>query len=246
MPAIMQQWPWLLTMAVLVCFSGFFSASEAALFCLRWTDQRELSAGNRSAKSAVRLLGDPDRLLSAVLFWNLLINVVYFASTSIVSFRISRDSAGSDAVAVGFSLFAVLILIFCSEMLPKSVAVLQPKGLAARVGLPLAVAVRLVDPMMPTLRTINLLSRRLLWPGLQQEPAMELTDSNRAIEASTAEQELAEQERLVLSNVVALSDLRADEWMRPRKQFRAFRPPVSAEEVLRHGRGQQLCVDNVA
>ncbi|MEC9092411.1 MAG: CNNM domain-containing protein, partial [Planctomycetota bacterium] len=70
--------PFLVAMGILIIGSGFFSASEAAFFSLRARDRKKLSVGSRRQKLVVSLLADPDRLLSAVLFWNLVINVAYF------------------------------------------------------------------------------------------------------------------------------------------------------------------------
>ena len=44
-----------------------------------------MDSGTRLERTAAQLLSDPDRLLSAVLFWNLVINVTYFAMASILS-----------------------------------------------------------------------------------------------------------------------------------------------------------------
>jgi len=77
--------PGLLAMLLLLLCSAFFSASEAALFSLRRAARRELSKGGRSAQAVARLLDDPDRLLTAVLFWNLLINLSIFTIGSIIS-----------------------------------------------------------------------------------------------------------------------------------------------------------------
>ena len=65
MDLIIEFGPWLATMAVLVCFSGFFSCSEAALFYLRRQDRRTLQSGNPAQRIAAALLEDPDRLLTA-------------------------------------------------------------------------------------------------------------------------------------------------------------------------------------
>ena len=52
-------------------------------------------------------------------------------------------------------------------MLPKSLAVIKPKTVAQFVSFPLTLAVRLVDPIMPVLKTINLISRRLILPNFE-------------------------------------------------------------------------------
>ncbi|MCO6459123.1 MAG: DUF21 domain-containing protein [Pirellulaceae bacterium] len=230
-PVLYDILPWLLAMLVLIGLSAFFSASEAALFSLRWTDRRILDSGRPGQQVAAGLLRDPERLLSAVLFWNLATNMAYFAIVSIVSLRLSESSDRGDTWAAVFGTVALLTLIFCSEMLPKSLAVLSARWLAGLVGIPLAFSVRVVDPLMPLLRIVNLLSQRLIWPGFKPEPYLEVADLERVIELSSSDAQLVEHERTALQNIVMLSDLRADEWMRPRSQFRTFRPPVTLADL---------------
>ncbi len=187
MQAILDIMPWLIAMIILVGCSAFFSASEAALFCLRRKDRRLLAAGNRAQRIAERLLSDPDRLLSAVVFWNLIINIAYFAIASITGIQLERNPHVGHSAVVGFTFGSLVVIIFFSEMLPKSLAVLQARTLASLVSIPLAAAVRAVDPLMPTLRLVNLLSRRLIWPRLEPERYLEVADLERAIELSTSD-----------------------------------------------------------
>ena len=77
--------------------------------------------------------------------------------------------------------------------------------------------VRIVDPIMPTLNRVNLYSQRLIWPDLKEEEYLEVSDLERAIELSNQDQQIVEQERTILRNIVQLSEIRADEWMRPSK-----------------------------
>jgi putative hemolysin len=223
--------PWLIAMIILMGCSAFFSASEAALFYLRRADRRALVAGTPSQRAAANLLDDPERLLSAVLFWNLLINIAYFATASAAGLRLERHENGGSTVAVTFAVVSLLSLIFLSEMLPKSLAVLGARRLSGMIAYPLAVAVRTLDPVMPVLRLVNLLSRRLIWPGFEQEKYLEVADLDRAIDISTTNESLIEQERAVLRNIVLLSDIRVDEWMRPRTQYTSFRPPVALADL---------------
>ncbi len=218
-------------MAVLLACSAFFSASEAALFYLRHDDRKALRDGNRSQQIAAALLDHPDRLLSAVLFWNLVLNMAYFAIASMVGLRLDRAANVNASLAPTFAVAALVAIIFFGEMAPKSVAVLWAKGLAGMVGAPLALAVRAVDPVMPALRLANLLSLRLVWPGFRAEPYLEAADLERAIDLSTEDRQIADQERFVLNNIVQLSETRIDELMRPRTQFRTFRPPISWDDL---------------
>ncbi len=135
---------------------------------------------------------------------------------------------------------ALLVIIFASEMLPKSIAVLSARRFAGLVGIPLAVAIRLLDPVMPMLRLISLLSRRLIWPKFAAEPYLEVSDLERAIELSSSDTPVIEQERATLRNIVMLSDIRAEEWMRPRTQFVTFQPPVSLADLNGKNDSQRL------
>jgi CBS domain containing-hemolysin-like protein len=228
--ALIELTPWLISMAILIAFSGFFSASEAAMFSLRAADRQRLGSGNRSQQLAARLLDDPDRLLSAVLFWNLVINMAYFAIVSVAAMGLQSSQLDPSASYI-FAAFALLLIIFLSEMVPKSVGVLSARRLAGLIGGPLTLAARLADPLMPVLRVVTLLSRRLVWPRFQPEPYLEVSDLERAIELSTTDAKLIEQEQAALRNIVLLSDIRVDEWMRPRTQFRTFRPPVALADL---------------
>ncbi len=223
--------PWLIAMGVLIGCSAFFSASEAALFFLSPADRLRLATGNRAQRMAAELLADPDRLLSAILFWNLVTNVVYFTIASIVSFDIQRRPGEANVAGV-FAFGSLMALIFCSEMLPKTVGVLRPRFLSAWVSIPLTAAVRLIGPLMPALKVANDASRRLIWPRFVAEAYLEVTDLERAVELSTTtDAALLKREKTVLQNIVSLSTIRADELMRPRTRFQSFRPPVSIRDL---------------
>ncbi len=216
-------------MALLLVCSAFFSTSEAALFYLRRSERRLLATGNRSQRMAAALLADPDRLLTAVLFWNLLVNLAYFALTAVIGIQWERS--GHGAATGVFSVLALLSIIVFGEMLPKSLAVLQPRALASWVAVPLAAMVRLLDPLLPGFRMANLLSRRLLWPRFQAEPYLQIRDLERAVRLSVSDAALVEQEQRVLERIVLLAEIHVDELMRPRTQFVSYRPPVSLDDL---------------
>ena len=228
---LVEALPWLLPMGLLALGSGFFSSSEVALFYLDPRDRRDFCEGNSAQRIAARLLDDPERLLTSVLFWNLVINVMYFAIASIVSLHLGDQAELGSGAAAGFAFGALVALILASELLPKSIAVIQTRAMAAALAVPLAGAVRITDPLLPVLRTINLLSRRLVWPRFEPEPYLEVVDLERAVAMSTDDAQLLAQEHRVLQNTVALSDLRVSEVMRPRSQFLSFRAPVALADL---------------
>lgn len=223
--------PWLLPMAALMVVSAFFSGSEAALFSLRPRDRRALARRSAAGRAAVRLLDDPERLLSAVLFCNLLTNVLYFGIASIVGGRLDRAADGGSGAAVAFTAASLLMIIFFSEMLPKSLAVLAPVQLAGVVGPPLTLAVRILGPILPAVAMANLAARRLIWPSFRPEAELDLSDIERAIDLGTGDAALAARERDMLQQLVQMADTRVGEWMRPRSQLRLDTLPVGPQTL---------------
>lgn len=216
---IAEAWPWLLTMGVLILFSAFFSGSEAALFSLDHRSRKSLRRAGIGGRIAMRLLQSPERLLSAILFWNLLINVTYFAIAAIIGGKLEVDESAGRTVAVVFTVLSLLVIIFFSEMLPKSVAVLIPMRLSVLVGAPLTIAVRLVSPVLPLVNVTNLAASRLIWPTFKPEPEIDLADIERAIELGTDDAALLQRERLALRGLVEMAETRVSELMRPRSKL---------------------------
>jgi CBS domain containing-hemolysin-like protein len=218
-------------MVALMGFSAFCSASEAALFYLSPADRREMKTGSRAERVAVELLANSDRLLAAVLFANLLANVAYFALASICSIHLERNPESGPTWAIGFGLGALLSLIVFSEMLAKSAAVIAPRWMARQFAIPLRVLVALVAPLMPPLRSINQFALRILWPNFKPEPMVEIEDLEQVIEVSRGNETLIRQEQAVLNNLIQISEIRVEEWMRPRTQVPVLRPPVRLAEL---------------
>jgi putative hemolysin len=221
--------PAFIAMAMLAVASAFFSCSEAALFSLQSDDRRFLRNGSAPQRMAARLLEQPEQLLMAILFWNLIANIAFFTISSVVSIRLQSDDRQAEAGVV--ALVSMLsVMIFC-EMTPKTLGVLAPKFVSSLVSLPLTLALRLFRPIAPIFSTVNRVLRRVLFPDFEKEPYLELSDLEQAITISTSDEELATQERTTLANIVQLSDLTAEELMRPRTMYRKFSPPVDLEDL---------------
>ena len=212
---------------LLMIASGFFSGSEAAYFSLSMAQRGSLAKSKLAAdRVAVALLSDSERLLMGVLFWNLIINLSYFALVSHVTILLGQQRPDSGPLLASIAFGALLAIILFGEFLPKSVAVSYPLVIARLVAIPLALAIRALSLIMPVLELITEASRRLLWPGLQPEPYLSAADLNRVVTLSAGEDSLMDTESQVLQNIIQLKEIRAEEWMRPRTQYLTFSPPI--------------------
>ena len=224
--------PGLLVMTGLVVLSGFFSASETALFSLSRDALRSMQVGKRRERTVAELLRDPDRLLTGILFWNLVVNLTYFAVSVLVAHRLIQESF--SAAAGAFSLFGLAGIIVFGEVLPKSVAVILNQKVATWVSLPLAISVRLLDPFLPFLTPFPRLIRRAIWPTLQREPYLQTEDLERSVEATKLSDEVIRQERQILHNILDLSEITAEEAIRPRGMYVSKKPPIHLEHLDGH------------
>ncbi|GAA4456046.1 CNNM domain-containing protein [Novipirellula rosea] len=222
MSSLLAAWGWLLVMGVLILLSALFSGSEAAFFSLPHRERLRLKRRGVTGRMAASMLDDSDRLLSAILFWNLLINMTYFAIASIVGTKLQDDPAGGSSLAVGFTAGSLMMIIFFSEMLPKSIAVLAPARLCLLVAPPLNIAVKIVGPVLPLVKTTNLAVSRLIWPSFRPEPEIDLADIERAIELGTDDAALLQRERIVLSGLVEMAEIRVAELMRLRSKLQLY------------------------
>jgi CBS domain containing-hemolysin-like protein len=99
------------------------------------------------------------------------------------------------------------------------------------VGWPLALAVRLIDPIAPSLAGTTRVLRRTIWPNLRQEPYLDVADLERAIESSDIGAELIRHEQQVLHNILDLSEITVEEVMRPRGTYTVWKGPVHLDQL---------------
>lgn len=219
-------------MLALVLMSGFCSASETALFFLSRDEIRDFSKGTGRQRMAASLMSHPDRVLTAILFWNLLVNLAYFSLGLVVMHKLSHG--GFTRVAAVLGVLNLVGVIALGEVLPKTVAVAFRKELAPVISWPLAILVAALDPIIPTFGHVARTLRRAFWPDVRQEPQLHPEDLEHAVDTSAAiHADMLDIEQQVLHNVLDLSEIRVEEVMRPRNHCLVVRPDDSFESLKR-------------
>lgn len=214
----------------LMLLSAFFSTSEAAFFSLSQSDKRELGRNGALARLAVRLTSNTESLLNSVLLGNLIVNLLTFTLSTILALKL--QNAGHSTLAGLIAVGTLLgVILFC-EVMPKSLGVIAPKPFALLLAFPISIVVRFFRPVLPLLQKTNILSRRLFCPNFVPESHLRIGDLERAVEMSGEDAALLKREQRVLQNIVSLSDIRAEELMRPRSMIRVFRPNITFEQIL--------------
>jgi len=220
--------PALVAMLFLLMCSAFFAFSEAAFFSLSQTGRSALAEKGKLGKLALRLLERPERLLNSILFGNLFVNLVFFTISAVITFQLSEQTNLAWVIAVG----SLLVVIIFGDILPKNLSVLAPQFFVLLVCVPLSFVVRILQPVLPALSFLNLLSRRLVYPNFTPESYLRVSDLERAVVLSDNDAALLKREQRSLQNIVSLSEMEAAELMCPRSWLKTFRPPITFEQIL--------------
>lgn len=131
------------SLLILTLLSAYFSGSETAMIGLnRYRLKHSVNEGNRSARKAERLLGQPENLLGVILIGNNLVNNIAATVAAVIGIRLFGDTGLLLAPIV----LTVFFLIF-AEVAPKTLAARNPERFAF-------VSVHALEPLLRTLYPI--------------------------------------------------------------------------------------------
>jgi len=212
--------PWV-AIGGLLALSGFFSASETAMFSASDDDRTSM------APRARLLLREPRELLMTILLGNLVINLFFFA---VAPGAIQRSFELNTVLA---GLIALILILVLGEIVPKTLALRAPFAIARVVAWPLGWVVRMLAPARHSLaRVLDLLLAAFGQTdrsdaGISSEVLAEVLD------ASARDGLLAPGEADLLAEIVELGDLRVREIMTPRVDVIAL--DLQHDEEARRG-----------
>ena len=216
----LEQSPQLAALFLLLGCSAFFSGSETALFSLTREELHRLRReGARSALLILRLLDDPQGLLSVILFGNMIVNVAFFSISAFVLAEIARTSSVAAAV-VGAA--APLMVIVFGEVSPKGIAVGHPLGFARVVAPPLYVFGSVVRPIGAVLKWIAHVCGRVVLARLPRPPSVTREELKTLTGMAERHGVLDRHTRGMIEQVVELARIPVNEVMTPRVDMVIF------------------------
>jgi CBS domain containing-hemolysin-like protein len=230
MEVFVHHMPALIAMLLLLTCYVFFSFAETAMFSLNQTDRRALAEKGKLGSLVLRLLEDSERTQNAILLGNLFVCLVFFTLASVISFDL--EEKGYRSLAWGLGIGSLLVVIILGDIWPKNISIMAPQFFALLVCVPLSFLVRALQPILPILSFLYLLTRRVIFPNFEPESYLRVTDLERAVNLSGDDAALLKREQRSLRNIVSLSDMEAAELMHPRTWLKTFRPPISFDQIL--------------
>ena len=216
--------------AVLLVFSAFFSGSETALTAASPPLMHQMEKnGNRHAALVNRLHANKERLISAILLGNNLVNIL----ASALATSVLITAFGDAGIAYATIAMTLLILIF-AEIMPKSYAFTH----ANRAALAVAPAVQMmITVLMPATRAIEFVVGGLLRvTGIDSrvDDALETAaeELRGAIELHDGDDRAIKHERAMLRSVLDLSEVQVGEIMVHRRNVVAFDADQPVEAIV--------------
>ncbi|GJM20438.1 MAG: hypothetical protein DHS20C15_03530 [Planctomycetota bacterium] len=208
----------------LLLLSALVSGSETAVFSMRPAERRRLAA---TRPRLALLMARPGQLLVTLLFANLVLNVAYFSMVASVSLRWQR--AGHPVQAAALGLGALLALIVCSEILPKTLALVDPRALVTRLSGFLILLARVLAPAV----ALSSLATQFLEALLLRSPvrhALRPDDFKSALSGGAALGRYHAVELALLHDVVDFGVRRARTLMVPRVEVAFLDLEASPEQ----------------
>jgi CBS domain containing-hemolysin-like protein len=229
----------IVTIAVLLVISAFFSGSEIAVFSL---ERHRLSAllesengGDPRAQALQRLREDPHRLLVTILVGN---NVVNIAMASIASVLLAATLSPEAAIVATTLGMSALVLVF-GEITPKSYGVANAERLALRVAGPLTTVERLLFPLVLVFDAISRGLNRITGGGQDIErPYVTREEIEALLKTGERIGAIDEAEHEMVEGVFELGSTTAREVMVPRVNLVAVDAEASLDEVI------EVCATN--
>jgi len=216
---------------LLLVLSAFFSGSETSMMAVNRYRLKTLSrSGHRGAQLAEKLLAQTDKLLSAILIGNNLVNSAAATLVTVIVFRLYGES--ELALTLATLLVTFLILVF-SEVTPKVIGASWPDRIAPIASFPLTFLVKLLRPVIWFVNLFVQAQLKLfrLKPGAASEHSMGVEELRTLLAESGSF--LPSQHRSILSNLFDLEDVTVDDAMLPRGQIEAIDLAAEPDQLLR-------------
>ena len=219
---------------LLVLGNAIFVAAEYALVTARRHRLEERAEqGGRAAKTALRLMDEPVRLISTV-------------QIAITVFGIALGAVGEPLISGYFEflprsvsfIVSFLVLTYLSvalgELIPKAIALQKAEAIAVALSVPINILARVLAPIVWALQHSASFVLRLL--GIKPAPAGMITytreDILQSVAAAEDVGEIEQAEEEMLYKVFNFAGKEVEEVMVPRPEMVALSAELSTSELL--------------
>lgn len=219
----------LLILVLLLILSAFFSSAETALTTVNRIRMRSLAEdGNKRAATVLKILDHQDKMLSAILIGN---NIVNLSSSSLATV-LATDVFGSAGAGIATGILTICILVF-GEISPKNLASANSEKLSMLYA---GIIYNLMTVLTPVIVIVNALAHGFMWllhvDMNHKEDAYTEEELRVIMDVSHEEGVIESEERRMINNVFDFDDSCAKDIMVPRIDMQFIDVEASYEDVL--------------
>lgn len=221
---------WLfILLAVLICFSAFFSASETALTSLSKIRLRNmLDEKVKGAEKVEKAVKNPGKLLSAILVGNNLVNIM--ASSIATTLAVKYNPVAGVGIAT--VLMTIVVLIF-GEITPKTLASQNSEKISLKVSGIINFFIKLFTPIIAVLNVVTGGLIKFLGGDItKKSPMITEAELKTIVNVSHEEGVLEIDERRMINNVFDFGDSKSKDVMTPRTDMAAINKDSSYSEII--------------
>ena len=212
---------------LLVLLSGFFSATETAFSSANRTKLKvKAQDGNKAAQNAIKLIDKFDKLLSAILVGNNLVNITLSVLFNNIFETVIHNPAVSGVVSVAVS--TVIVLTF-GEITPKMIAKENSEKVAMAFGYPMKAIMVILYPITIIFAGLKFLLKKIF----KNKSDDRITEEEllSIVEEAQEDGSLDMQERELISSAIEFDDSEVQDIFVPRVNVIAVSVDMSMEKI---------------
>ena len=214
---------------VLLGFSGFFSACEAAFFSLNALQLETLKKKGKTGKLVYSLLQEPRRLLVSIYIGNEIVNVAISAIATSIAYQTFGNIGVSIAIGV-----ATFLLLLIGEIIPKTLSMHFAEVYVLFSARPLKCFSVLVQPLQKFLVFFSELIMKMFGWEDKKDSDQKISDEEIKAMVDIGEEAggLEAEESRMIQNVIKFGEMTAEEIMTPKIEMFTLKESETLEEVL--------------
>lgn len=214
-----------ITLIALVLLSGFFSASEIAIFSTTPARLKALvDKGVPGAKKLEYLKANPKKTLVTILVGNNIVNITASAIATMLAIKAFGDIGAGIATGV----MVLLILVF-GEIIPKSYATHNADRMAVRIA---PFLIFLMKALYPLIILFEFIAIKLTKTGNGMKPPQVTEEELKAtLELSAASGNVKKEEKEMIESVLRFNDITVREVMTHRSEMVCLDGNIKLEDA---------------
>ena len=211
---------------IFIILSAFFSGSETAIFSLNSLKLRRVAQKHPKGKVVKNLLRRPTRLLSAIVFGNLLVNI----GLTSLSTAIFVQAWGNKGLIIAVLVSGTLIL-FLGEIFPKTIAIYAAEKLSLSLSPALGVFSKVFSPFIIIIeRIVERFSSFIIHKP--QKSSLSDEEFKTALILSKKDGQISAQEEEMISHVLEFKDTKASEILTARIEVQGIDTKLSQKDLI--------------